>query len=129
MPVKNTFVFTELNTEDPDKAKKFYKSLFAWKLSDQEMGEDVYTMIDTGVRTSGGGMQKKGEGPTAWLPYVEVADVKRTIAKAQKLGAQVLVPFQPIGEMGSIGIFVDPTGAKMGVWARAKKKAKRSARK
>ncbi len=41
-----------------------------------------YTMIDVGGGV-GGGLQKKPmpEQPTAWLPYVEVDDVKATMAK------------------------------------------------
>ena len=63
------------------------------------------------------------EQPTAWLVYAEVDSVKKTMAKAEKAGAKVVVPFQAIGEMGAIGIFVDPTGASFGVWEKAKKKA------
>jgi hypothetical protein len=32
----------------------------------------------------------------------------------------------PIGDMGAIGIFVDPTGATIGVWAPGKKPAKKA---
>jgi hypothetical protein len=55
--------------------------------------------------------------PPHWLPYVEVADVKKTIAKAKKLGATIMLEFMALGEMGSIGVFADPAGAPIGVWA------------
>jgi predicted enzyme related to lactoylglutathione lyase len=93
--------------------------------------DGAYTGIDVGKGT-GGGMQKKPNpaGPTDWMPYVEVADVKKTIAKAKKLGAlSVPVEFMPIGDMGAIGVFIDPTGAALGVWAPAKKPAKKAAKK
>lgn len=112
----NPFAHVELNTDDLKKAKKFYQALFAWKLSDvPNMG---YTMIDVAGGV-GGGMQKKAmpEAPNAWLPYVMVDDVKATVAKAAKLGAQILLEFQEIGDMGSIGVFADPSGAPIGVWA------------
>jgi predicted enzyme related to lactoylglutathione lyase len=121
----NPFVHMELSTGDVDAAKKFYKKVFDWKLDQlgPEMGN--YTMIDTGSRTVGGGLTAKmmPEQPTAWLVYAEVDSVKKTMAKAEKAGAKVVVPYQPIGEMGAIGIFVDPTGAGFGVWEKAKKKA------
>jgi predicted enzyme related to lactoylglutathione lyase len=122
----NPFCHVELNCDDPGKAKKFYKSLFSWKLS--AMGP--YTLVDVGGGV-GGGMQKKPmpEAPTMWLPYVQVDDVKKTIAKAKKLGANVMVDYMPIGEMGAIGIFVDPAGAGLGVWESAKKPAKKGAKK
>jgi predicted enzyme related to lactoylglutathione lyase len=81
----------------------------------------------------GGGMQKKpmAEAPTMWLPYVEVDDVKETIAKARKAGATIFVEYESIGEMGAIGVFGDPTGAALGVWETAKKpkKAKKAKKK
>ena len=112
----NPFAHVELNTDDVKKAKKFYQAVFAWKLSDvPNMG---YTMIDVGGG-AGGGMQKKqmAEAPTAWLPYVQVDDVKATMAKAIKAGAKPALEYQEIGEMGAIGIFIDPAGATLGVWA------------
>lgn len=120
----NPFVHIELNTENVAKAKKFYQTLFAWKLGPMGPG---YTGIDVG-RGTGGGMQKKpmADAPTMWLPYVEVDDVIQTVAKAKELGAKIHVAYMEIGAMGSIGVFSDPTGAAIGVWAKAKKPAKKA---
>ncbi|HEY4102844.1 MAG TPA: VOC family protein [Polyangiaceae bacterium] len=111
----NPFAHIELSTDDVKKAKKFYQAVFAWKLAD--MPAMSYTMIDVGGGV-GGGMQKKrmAEQPTAWLPYVQVDDVKATMSKAVKAGAKSVHDYQPIGEMGAIGIFIDPAGAALGVW-------------
>jgi predicted enzyme related to lactoylglutathione lyase len=120
----NPFAHIELNTDDLNQAKSFYKAVFSWKLNDMpEMG---YTMIDVG-KGLGGGMQKKPmpEAPTAWLPYVEVADVNETLGRATAAGGRVALPHTEIGEMGAIGIFIDPTGAALGVWA-AKKAARKA---
>jgi predicted enzyme related to lactoylglutathione lyase len=123
----NAFVHIELNTEDVDKAKKFYGKLFDWKI---KPWGDGYQGIEVGQGT-GGGMMKKPmpEAPTMWLPYVEVDDVKKTIAKARKLGADIKVEYMPIGDMGAIGVFVDPTGAGLGLWETAKKKDKKKEKK
>jgi uncharacterized protein len=125
----NPFVHMELSTGDVSVAKKFYKKVFDWKI--KELGPEMgnYAIIDTGSRTVGGGLTAKmmPEQPTAWLVYAEVDSVKKTMAKAEKAGAKVVVPFQPIGDMGAIGIFVDPTGASFGVWEKAKKAAKKKA--
>jgi uncharacterized protein len=124
----NPFAHVELNTDDVTKAKRFYKSLFQWKLS--AMGPD-YTMIDVGKGGTGGGMQRKGilGSPTLWLPYVQVDDVEKTIAKARKLGADIQLESLDIEEMGTIGVFIDPTGAPLGVWALPKKAPSKAARK
>ena len=112
----NPFAHIELSTDDLKKAKKFYQGVFAWKLS--EMPAMAYTMIDVGGGV-GGGMQKKQmpEQPTTWLPYVQVDDVEFTMAKVVKAGGTAMLAYQEIGDMGAIGIFQDPQGATLGLWA------------
>ena len=104
--------------------------MFAWKLADMKSPGMTYTMIDVGQGTGGGMMKKPMPGPTMWLPYVEVDSVKKTIAKAAAGGAQIALDFMEIeGGMGAIGMFVDPTGAMIGVWEAAKKTAKKAPKK
>ena len=130
----NPFAHIELTTDNLKAAQKFYGKIFAWNL--KEMPGMSYTMIDVGGGT-GGGMQTKPmpDAPTGWMPYVQVDDVKATVAKAVKAGATAMLPFQEVGEMGSIGVFADPNGAVIGVWAEkapaapAKKAAKKAAAK
>jgi hypothetical protein len=126
--MSNPFAHIELTTSDLGAAKKFYKKLFDWKLDDMKSGDGmVYTMIKPG-KGPGGGMQGKPmpEAPVTWMPYVEVADVKKAMAKATKLGATAALPFMDIGAMGTIGVFIDPAGAMLGVWAKAPPKAKKA---
>lgn len=114
----NAFVHVELNTDDVGQAKDFYKKLFKWKLQDMNMGPGMtYTMIQPGEGT-GGGMQRTPmpNVPPQWLPYVQVDDVASSIDKARKLGAQILVDKIDVPETGSIGIFLDPACAALGVW-------------
>lgn len=113
----NPFAHIELTTDDLKAAQKFYGKVFAWNL--KEMPGMNYTMIDVGGGT-GGGMQLRPmpDAPTGWMPYVQVDDVKATVAKATKAGATVLLPYQEIGgNMGSLGVFKDPNGSVIGVWA------------
>jgi predicted enzyme related to lactoylglutathione lyase len=71
--------------------------------------------------------------PDDGLPLgVPFADVQKTLVKAEKGGAKVVLPVMNIGKNGIIGIFVDPAGAMLGVWSKAKppkKRAKKSAKK
>ena len=119
----NNFCHVELNTTDVGLAEGFYKQLFDWKIAKYPGME--YLGINTGSKESGGGIQTKQmpDAPTSWLPYVEVKDVKATIAQAQALGAQIIVPFMEIPDNGAIGIFIDPTGAGLGLYEPAKKAA------
>ena len=115
----NAFAHIELTTDDLKAAQKFYGKVFAWKLSD--MPGMNYTMIDVGGGT-GGGMQARPmpDAPTGWMPYVQVDDVKATVAKAVKAGATAMLAYQEIGDMGAIGVFADPNGAVIGVWEASK---------
>ncbi|MBS1153302.1 MAG: 1,4-alpha-glucan (glycogen) branching enzyme, GH3-type [Myxococcaceae bacterium] len=117
----NDFVHCELSTTNVEKAAGFYKQMFKWKIS-KYPGMD-YLGVDTGAKKSGGGIQQlpMPEAPTAWMPYVGVKDVKKSLARAKKLGAQIVQPFTAIGDAGAIGIFLDPTGAALGVYEPAKK--------
>jgi len=129
----SAFVHLELGTDDPKGASDFYKKLFGWKLQDMPMPDgSTYTTFSTPAGGPGGGIGGKmnPQQPTAWLPYIGVKSVKATVEKARSLGANVIVDYMPVMEMGALGIFVDPTGATIGLWeaknpppAPAKKKA------
>jgi predicted enzyme related to lactoylglutathione lyase len=129
----NPFCHIELNTDDVAKAKAFYRRIFKWKFANMKMGPGVvYTMIDVG-KGAGGGIWTcpMPEAPKhQWLPYVEVDSVVKTVAKAAKAGATVVMPYQSLGEgMGALGVFIDPQGVQIGVWEAAKKVAKKPAKK
>ncbi len=111
----NPFVHIELETKDVDKSKKFYTSLFDWKLGDIP-GMD-YTIINVGEGT-GGGMMKNPmpENPDIWLPYILVDDVAASTEKAKSLGATVVKDITEVPDMGWFSVILDPTGAAFGLW-------------
>lgn len=119
----NPFVHVELNTTDLSKAKSFYGSLFDWKLDDVPMGAmGTYTTIGVGGGTGGGMMTHPMPGqPSFWLSYVNVDDIKAATAKAKSLGANIIRDVMPVAEMGWLSIFMDPTGAVLGLWQEKKK--------
>ncbi|MFT3711091.1 MAG: VOC family protein [Archangium sp.] len=121
----NPFAHIELNTSHLGKARAFYEKLFDWKVKPYDGGND-YLAVQTSKSGTGGGMQQSPmpEAPPAWLPYVLVADVKKSLAKAKKLGGKVMLDYEEIGDLGAIGIFTDPQGAPLGVWQQ-KKRAKK----
>jgi predicted enzyme related to lactoylglutathione lyase len=111
----NPFVHVELGTKDLEKSKKFYSSLFAWKL--EEMPGMDYTMINVGEGTGGGMMKKPDPGiPDIWLPYVLVDDVTASTKKAKALGATIAKDVTEVPDMGWFSVITDPTGATFGLW-------------
>ncbi|HUR59887.1 MAG TPA: VOC family protein [Opitutaceae bacterium] len=121
----NPFIHVELNSTNVPKAKAFYSKLFKWKLSEMKVPKGKYTMIDVGEGV-GGGMLKQlmPDSPSAWLPYVLVDDIDAATKKAKKLGAKIMIDAEEVPGMGWLSIFVDPTGAQLGLW-ETKQRTKR----
>jgi len=111
----NPFVHIELQTKDVEKSKKFYTSMFGWKL--EEYPAMNYTIIDVGEGT-GGGMMKKPmpEIPDNWLPYILVDDVAASTKKAESLGATIAKDVTEVPDMGWFSVIIDPNGAAFGLW-------------
>ena len=113
----NPFVHIELHADDLAKGRKFYESLFDWKLEDMSMGGNSYTMIGVGEGTGGGMMKNPAPGtPSHWLAYVDVADVDAAAEKAKSLGATVVQPKTEVPNAGWFSVIIDPTGAALGLW-------------
>ena len=111
----NPFVHVELLTDDLAQSKKFYNSLFDWKLEDIP-GMD-YTMIGVGEGTGGGMMKNPVPGlPSHWMAYVLVEDVTVSTKKAVSLGAKVVKEVTEVPGMGWFSVITDPTGAALGLW-------------
>lgn len=113
----NPFVHVELNTSDVGQAKEFYGQLFKWEMEDMPMPDGSYTMIKVGDGTGGGMMQNPETGmQSAWLPYVNVDDIRASTEKAKALGATTYVDVTEVMEAGWLSIIIDPAGAKLGLW-------------
>ena len=111
----NPFVHIELQTQDVDKSKKFYASMFDWKL--EEIPGMDYTIINVGEGTGGGMMKKPVPGiPDNWLPYILVADAAASTKKARALGATIAKDVTEIPGFGWFSVILDPPGAAFGLW-------------
>lgn len=115
----NPFVHVELHTKDLPRAREFYSGLFGWQLQDMPMpgGGGSYTMIGVGEGTGGGMMadDSGGAGPH-WMAYVGVDDVRAKTEQARKLGATVLQDVMKVGDLGTMSVIRDPTGATLAMW-------------
>jgi uncharacterized protein len=125
------FTHVELFSKNPKGAREFYGGVFGWTFDDVPMPGGVYTMIKTAEGEQVGGIVKKKDKaqPESWVGYVTVASVKRTVAKAVRRKAKVLVDYTPVPGMGAYAVLKDPRGGYIGVWEQAKASKKKAAKK
>lgn len=107
----------EIQARDFPMMKRFYSELFGWEIG--EPNEWQWTAIHTGSeRGAQGGMSSVPEGAQdagRVFFYVEVDDLKATLAKAEAMGGKTVVP--PWEEIG-LAVMVDPEGNRVGLLRR-----------
>lgn len=116
-PVDGHFIWNELTVGDPSRIVDFYQAIGGFRHEGMEMpGMGTYHVLKTGDVAIGGVTKPMRPGaPTAWLPYVQVANADFTVERATRLGAQIKVPPTDIPNVGRYAIFVDPIGAGLGI--------------
>jgi hypothetical protein len=110
--------WTELMTTDPAKARAFYTGLLGWATEDYPMGPSTYTVYKRGTESAGGMMKitpEMGPVPSTWMVYFAVESCDGIVAKAQGLGAKVVVPATTVPMAGRFASLADPQGAHFGV--------------
>jgi uncharacterized protein len=113
--MNNPTTYTELQTNDPTRAQAFYSGLFGWRAEIEETPLGPYTAFEgqlVGITAPRGGV------PAGWVPYIGVADAKRSTAQALELGATILRDCVSI-PAGTFSVLRDPTGGIFGVFQKA----------
>src|SRR5262245_32559051 len=108
------YVWYELLTSDPARAKAFYKAVLGWT-TEPFPGEPPYGIWRRGDTGIGGVMELPAEvrasgAPSHWLAYIGTPDVDRTVKDAEKAGGKVHVAPQDIPTVGRFSVLADPDG-------------------
>ena len=125
----HTIVHFEIPAEDPERAAKFYRELFGWKIDKFEGSADKnmpeYWMVST-VPTDGKGMphspgrQRRSDAADGAGPAARQLHQRRNVdeyaKKAERLGAKVVVPKMPVPGMGWFAQLNDPEGNLIAIW-------------
>jgi predicted enzyme related to lactoylglutathione lyase len=105
----------EFMSDDPQKCKQFYGSVFGWEFDDSSM--PGYTLIKTGSEPGGGMMKRPAEVPGACLHvYFLVSDIPATLEKITSGGGNVLQGETEIPNVGSFAVASDPEGIPFGLF-------------
>jgi predicted enzyme related to lactoylglutathione lyase len=102
----------QLNTIDPEAAKRFYSDLFGWRFEDVQGGPAPYSAIYNGERLNGGMMEMPAgqPAPPHWLVYFGTDDMAGAAERIGSLGGRIVVEAMDVPG-GQILVAQDPQGA------------------
>ncbi len=121
-----TLCWVDLNTPDPERARKFYSELFGWKITDDtdDNPPSGYLHIQNGEDFIGGIPPLRPNNPRTpahWLAYFQVTNCDNTAAQAKKLGAKFYLEPMTMENVGRFAIIADPQGATFAIFQSGRK--------
>ena len=103
----------------PDETAQFYSTLFGWSVnSDNPMG---YREIRTGGKEGiEGGIWPAPPQATNFVQlFMAVDDVKKSVKRAEDLGAKLLIPPTNLPDGSEMAVMHDPQGMSFGLVKRS----------
>jgi predicted enzyme related to lactoylglutathione lyase len=117
-----TIVHFDLPADEPERAKRFYESLFGWKFNSIP-GMD-YHFIETadaeGEVGVAGGMSKRTSPEDRIINYMGVDSIDDHMEKVEALGGNVIRPKIPVPGWGYLALCQDTEGNLFGLWQEDK---------
>jgi predicted enzyme related to lactoylglutathione lyase len=119
-------VHFEFASADFERAAAFYGDLFGWQT--QQNASASYMKFDGADGPSAGWVRADSVQSPGPVPYLHVDDVGAVLDKVEKAGGRVIARRLPFAGGGEVGLFADPDGNVVGVWARKKGETKGEAK-
>ena len=105
------WVWAELWTTDQEASSRFYSRVIGWKFVEVDRPDGPYPTFQSAGEASAGLVPiEKGAMEPGWAPYIGVADLEATLARARKLGGEVLLEPNEEIYQGRVAALADPTG-------------------
>ncbi|MGH9020355.1 MAG: VOC family protein [Acidimicrobiales bacterium] len=110
--------WTDLMVDDVNTARTFYPAVLGWEAGEQAEEFGGYFQFFRDGRPVAGGSPKIGDAavPDAWNVYVAVEDTTPFVEKARAAGATIYAPTMRVGDLGTMAMIGDPSGAAIGAW-------------
>jgi uncharacterized protein len=111
-----TLCWADLNSPDPERAKKFYGDVFGWRFTEDTHSNPPsgYLHIQNGDEFIGGIPPVRplmAHAPAHWLAYFLVTECDASAAKAKAIGARFCLEPMSIENVGRLSVLADPQGA------------------
>ena len=116
------FAWADVAQADPAAGAGFYGAVFGWEAAQGSPDESMpyWMFTKDGKLTAGmGGLspdQLEAGQPPVWSSYINVDDIDDTVARAEELGATIIMPAMQIFGSGKMAFIQDPQGAMVGLW-------------
>ena len=109
----------EIPADNIERARKFYGSLFGWKIEQFQNMPD-YWHIDTGGSddTPDGGLMKRMQPGQPITNYIAVPSVSEASSKVERLGGKIHKPKTAVPQMGYFAICEDTERNTFALWER-----------
>ncbi len=123
-------VHFEVPADDPERAARFYKSVFGWGI-EKWNGPMEYWMVTTGpegeMGINGGIMRRMGQAdggsPTAYVCTVDVDALDKYVAKVETNGGTIVAPKMAVPGIGWMAYCKDTEGNQFGLMQSEEKAA------
>lgn len=112
--MSNAVAWFDITSPDAARLQAFYRDMFGWKIDTDN--ESSYGMVAAGEGGIGGGIGQ-GDGPGIVM-YITVDDAQGHLDKIEKAGGATVVKPYEIPGVGSLAVFTDPDGNRVGLWQR-----------
>lgn len=112
-------VWFDLMSSDVDRAAEFYGSLFGWSTEEPSPDFGGYRNFQINGARVAGLMPMAGsetEPTDVWAVYFRSDDAAATTESVAANGGTVIVPPMPVGDIGTMAVYIDPAGGAFGVW-------------
>jgi uncharacterized protein len=108
----------ELTSTDQAGARVFYGELFGWESGEPQAEFGGYLSFTKDGEPLAGCMAYAPEMgvPNVWSTYLTVRDSEAVAKAVEAGGGQVLVPPMAVADLGTMSVYIDPTGALIGGW-------------
>ena len=117
-------VHFEIPADNLARAKRFYNTVFSWKMS--EIPEMEYVMAGTvesdengmpkETGAINGGMLERQDPVKSPVITINVKSIDQAAATIEKNGGKIVRPKMPVGDMGFAAYFKDTEGNVIGLW-------------
>jgi predicted enzyme related to lactoylglutathione lyase len=110
-----TIVHFEIPADDVERARKFYTSLFGWKI-EKASTMDYWMITTSGEHKVDGGMMKRQHPQEPITNYIDVPNIDEHITKVEKLGGKVVVGKMPVPGFGWFAQCLDTENNVFALW-------------